>query len=591
MKALLPLLTGFYLCFASACRQENPPDAAHTLQVAAQDDGLARTAELRGNSDVSRIPECRTYLDLLHQVLRQPLPVIPFLGTMTEEMKTAELLCLSDYRFLQHTREPSRGGPYRSEVFNIYPARGSDLQEPLRTRCAGGNCYKVEMYNYALNLGTVALVDIAARAVLEVNHYEDMQPEIPEHLRQLAIAIAAADEGIREALGYKPGEKDAVMSATKTALNRSRCERSMHLCVAPTFIRGDKALWAIVDLTDLQMVGYRWTNVGDPGPVITQRRLENEKVTGCYCHTETPLEKDGWELQYMITSSDGLRISGVRYKERPVLHDAKLVDWHVSYSNSDGFGFSDAVGCPFFSTAAVVATESPRVTELLKNGKDAGFALEQDFYTPGWPRACQYSYRQRYEFYNDGRFRITCASLGRGCGSDGIYRPVMRIAFDPSLHEVDEWTPEWSAVDAEGWTLQGPGTRYTKEGYQFRITNGSGEGFYLEPGQGQFGDGGRGDNAYTYFTAHHPEKDEGERDMITIGPCCNPNHEQGPEKFIEPDPEPLTEEGFVLWYVPQMRNDNTPGKEYCWAQAYLHNGVIESKVFPCYAGPMFIPAQ
>ena len=42
----------------------------------------------------------------------------------------------------------------------------------------------------------------------------------------------------------------------------------------------------------------------------------------------------------------------MRFGGRPVLESAKLVDWHVSYSESDGFGYSDAVGCPVFSAAA-----------------------------------------------------------------------------------------------------------------------------------------------------------------------------------------------------------------------------------------------
>ena len=55
---------------------------------------------------------------------------------------------------------------------------------------------------------------------------------------------------------------------------------------------------------------------------------------------------------------------------------------------------------------------------------------------------------------------------------------------------------QWVDQATEGWWLQsGP---YTAEGYRYRITDQSGAGYYVEPGQGQFDDLGTGDNAYMY---------------------------------------------------------------------------------------------
>ena len=115
------------------------------------------------------------------------------------------------------------------------------------------------------------------------------------------------------------------------------------------------------------MVGVRWTNVGTTGPaapMLTERRLQDDKVTACFCEKETALEKDGWKMNYMLTSSDGLRIAQVSFNGKPILQSAKLVDWHVSYSGTDGFGYSDAVGCPYFSQAAVIAFEPPKIMEI-----------------------------------------------------------------------------------------------------------------------------------------------------------------------------------------------------------------------------------
>ncbi|MBL7727615.1 MAG: hypothetical protein JNM68_08020, partial [Dinghuibacter sp.] len=459
----------------------------------------------------------------------------------------------------------------------------------------GGNCFRVEMYNYALNLSSVAVTDVAKQTVVWVNHYPQSQPDLPPHLKKLAIDIAVASPEVAEALGYKPGSNEALMAATKTSLNRTRCERSRHLCVAPTFLKDGKALWTIVDLTDHRVAGIRWTGTGTTGPsVITERRLQNDKMTACFCEVETPVEKDGWKLNYMLTASDGLRISDVRFNNQPVLQSAKLVDWHVSYSNTDGFGYSDAVGCPEFSHAAVIANEPPAV-RTLKNDAGAvlGFVLEQSFASEGWPGPCNYNYKQRYEFYTDGRFRITCASLGRGCGNNGTYRPVYRIVPAAEKAVFSEWNNNnWQNWATEKWQLQGAQTTYTPEGYQYKLETGNGNGYYMEPGKGQFGDGGRGDDAYVYVTRWHADKEEGDADLVTIGPCCNTDYRQGPEKFIEPAPEQLANAKLVIWYVPQMKNDNAKGREYCWAESFVtHTGTKEAKVYPCYAGPMFIPIK
>ena len=297
-------------------------------------------------------------------------------------------------------------------------------------------------------------------------------------------------------------------------------------------------------------------------------------------------------MKYMLTSSDGLRISDVSFNGKPVLRSAKLVDWHVSYSGTDGFGYSDAVGCPYFSQAAVVAWEIPQVSELRddKNNR-IGFVLEQAFRSEAWPTACNYNYRQRYEFYNDGRFRVSCASIGRGCGNTGTYRPVFRIAFageQDNFYEYKEnnWTP-WQK---EQWQLQGSLTSYTPEGYQYKIGE-PGSGYFIEPGNGQFGDGGRGDFAYVYVTRHTSVKDEGENDLVTIGPCCNTDYHQGPEKFIEPAPENIQNSSLVFWYVAQLKNDDRKGNEYCWAESVLENGVYVTKTYPCFCGPLFVPQK
>jgi hypothetical protein len=527
----------------------------------------------------------------LKAALTQNPPIVLLNAGLDETAKRAQDMAINDARFTEYARNPQTREPLRNEIFGVYAARASDIT-PATEACRQATCYRVEMYNAAYNLTTVAVVDVTNNKVLAVTQLPDTQPEIPEQLKTLATQIAVNSPEVAGALGFKPGEEQALMANTKSSLNGTRCERSRHLCVAPTFVQGDRALWAIVDLTDNALVGVRWTNLGSRTARVTEQRLEDEVISAKYCEQDTPVERGGWKLDFILTSSDGLRVSNVAFEGKPVLRSAKVVDWHVSYSQREGFGYSDAVGCPTFSSAAVIPYDEPVIEDILQDGQAMGWSLTQEFRSQGWPLPCNYSYRQRYEFYGDGRYRVAVASIGSGCGGDGMYRPVLRI--DPAGDDLtfSEWTGSgWEDWATEQWQIFTPDTPLTPEGFQYRYLNAAGAGFYLEPGRGQFGDGGRGDNAFVYVTRRHPDRDEGESDMLTIGPCCNPDFKQGPEKFIDAAPESIQNAPITIWYVSQLKNDDTPGREYCWATAVLEDGVFVPKAWPCHAGPMFVPIK
>ena len=172
-----------------------------------------------------------------------------------------------------------------------------------------------------------------------------------------------------------------------------------------------------------------------------------------FCRQDNFIDQAGWGIRYRLTGSDGLEIRDVTFKGKSVLTSAKIVDWHVSYrqkKTGDGateayiggrrvdftetesgdllFGYSDAMGCPMFSTSVVLPFNAPQVKDLLDAaGEKVGFYLTQDFRNPKWPMACNYRYENRFEFFDDGAFRIVGVNKGRGCGEEAIYRPVMRI--------------------------------------------------------------------------------------------------------------------------------------------------------------------
>jgi hypothetical protein len=62
-------------------------------------------------------------------------------------------------------------------------------------------------------------------------------------------------------------------------------------------------------------------------------------------------------------------------------------------------------------------------------------------------------------------------------------------------------------------------------------------------------------------TQHKPA--EGDSEMLaTIGECCNNDHQQGPEAYI--DGQSIANQNIVVWYVPKLVTDITPNRRYCW---------------------------
>lgn len=586
-RGLVTVLLGLSL---AAC-----DDQAKILQLPISADthqGSAQLAQVSVTS--SSLAALQAYQQSVAAALQANPPVLLLAPQeLNDEFKQqAQQLAVNHSEVQRYLRDPKSGAALRNEVMSVRQALPADFNGNAGA-CAQGQCYRVEIYSHFDNSSTLAFVDPQQQKVLAVSRQPYAQPDLPPRLVDLAKAIADAAPEVKAVLAEQAGKVQAGKAEFKTALNDSLCERSHHLCVAPTYVFEQDALWAIVDLTEGKLVGTRWTDLGASGPrtVVTERSLENEATFHKYCEQVNQLKQDTWSMDYVLTGSDGLQLSNVRYQGKPVLKNVKLLDWHVSYSSREGFGYSDAVGCPMFSSAVVIAYDGPKTEPIIQAGEAVGFAVIQDFRQPPWPTPCNYRYVQRFEFYKDGRFRVAQADFGRGCGTDGTYRPVVRIDLDTShegIDQVAEWKNNtWSSIENEQWRLQDQ-AELTTEGYQYRFTNQQGEGYYLEPGRGQFNDAGRGDHAFSYLSVRKSE--EGEQDTVTLGSCCNTDYKQGPEQFIEP-PEPLANKDLVLWYVPQMKNDGSSGSEYCWADTRVKDGVQAIEVWPCWSGPMFVPVK
>lgn len=543
-------------------------------------------APLLGAAGPAAVPAVQARLEVIRAALERDSPIIALPdGELDSAGAQAEMLALADAR-VQQVARTSDGRALRSEVFGVTTLAPGDLTA-MTAACgaASANCRRVVLYTYATNSTTVVAVDLQAGSVLDVQTTPNSQPTlIPPHLRELAVQIVLAAPEVAEALGTEPAAEMIDKEAMKTSLTATACERSRHLCVAPTLTWGSQALWAIVDLTEHRLVGLRWTELGvSSRRTISEANLQNEAVQTRYCDQVQQLDRDGWTLEYVITPSDGLEVRAVRFNGMPLLASAKLVDWHVAYATTTPgsvTGYTDAVGCPLFSPAAVVAFNGPQL-EALAGG---GFALVQDFRNTDWPVPCNYRYEQRFVFHTDGRLEVLAGNLGRGCSATAIYRPVLRVAPAAEWREFAAWDgARWRPWEREQWVAQ-PAVPLRADGAQFRL--GAATTSYLLTA-GWDDQRSRGDDAFVYVARFDAQRDEGTSDLATLGSCCNDGYQQGPEVFV--NDEALGAGPLVLWYVPQLRNDDRPGQEYCWADSVIEDGVFVPRVWPCYGGLQFVP--
>ena len=276
------------------------------------------------------------------------------------------------------------------------------------------------------------------------------------------------------------------------------------------------------------------------------------------------------------------------YNGVEVANSIKTIEWHADYG---GFGYVDSTGCggsgggfPIFpfGTTEVLALMEGRVV--------VGFEVVQDFRMSNWGNSCNYRYQQHMQFFDDGRWRVVTSAFGKGCGTDSLYRPVVRIDVDVDGANNDTYAryDGTSYVDQtveEYWVPyaqlgHGP-HQFSAEGYNATILDDNGSGYYMEMGQGQFGDNGRGDDAFVYVTRHRAS--EGDTDLGVLGSCCNDDYRQGPHQYV--NGESIDSTNIVLWYVPQSLTDVTPGDYYCWTVS----GDPNPETYPCFSGPMFHP--
>ena len=552
--------------FSAACSSNRTVQASDTEPAHAElIDAEIASAEAFANPVVMRYAEART-----------PGVAFSLLDLSSDPGAQAAIEIFQDSDFWNESRQQIAEGNLLVEFFSVVEPNAGDVSPE---HCGAVEaCRRIELYDYTNNATLTAYIDLRRGQVSDSFVQARSAPDIPVHLIEVTEALAANSTAINAMrTTYDVESDEANMSATKTNLSRSRCERQEHLCVAPTFTNDEGAVWAIVDLTDLRVAGAAWTQIdGDTGTdaiePVTLRRAEEVLIQNL-CDNPQELSAGPWTGTYQLTSSDGLHIRDLSFEGELVATSIKLVDWHVSYSIEAGFGYSDAVGCPAFAQAAVVAADLPTV-RAIDDSLGAGVSLDQDYWSEAWPAPCSYNYRQSLRLYDDGTFRPVATSQGKGCGDNGIYRPVFRIGLPANLSTVND-----GAIDQEQWLQTATGTDTFQLGADYEL---------LVPTEPLEADE-QSRPAWVYFTQGQTSA-EGSSELVTIGPCCNTDYRQGPEQFI--DDEPLTGSDTVVWVVPELHNDPTPGQEACWVRTTIgQDGLSTNEVAPCSAGPVFQPLE
>ncbi|HSH02620.1 MAG TPA: PKD domain-containing protein [Anaerolineae bacterium] len=505
------------------------------------------------------------------QEVRGKSPAVPVTGDLTDEQLLAQDLALNDIRV--HGYTVGR----RSEVFGV---RDVMAQYPKTSaECATASCWQVEIYNFDEDAAVTAIVNVDTETVLDVLYQPGMHPGINKRLSDVALDIALNHPDVIEALGFQPEEID--MAPVDSDLVNSSCDGT-HICAGPTFNLGERILWAVIDLTTEELAGLYWT----PGDV-TGSSTPFTPEGGC--PAGGTVDMDGWVMDYETTGTDGFRVSNVSFGGTMVATSIKTAEWHADYGGS---GYVDSTGCGGGGGGfPIYPYGETRIENLYEDTTRVGFEMIQDFRMGNWGNTCNYRYEQRHQFFLDGSFRIATLAYGKGCGTNSMYRPIVRMDLAIDGDDGDSYA-RWDGSQyvvqnvEEYWTPYNDGAHgphlFSPEGYNALISDATGLGYYMEMGQGQFGDNGRGDQAFVYLTAHDPA--EGDTDLGVIGNCCLDNHQQGPDAFV--NGEAASNTNIVLWYVPQMLTDVTPDNYYCWTVS----GEPNPEAYPCYSGPKFHPA-
>lgn len=307
------------------------------------------------------------------------------------------------------------------------------------------------------------------------------------------------------------------------------------------------------------------------------------------CPSSGGVARDGWTVSFDSTTSDGLQVTGAAFQGSTVLTQSKLAEWHDDYGTA---GYVLATGCAPVGGFPIYPYGGVQVLDLAGSADGvAGFEVVGDFRMSNWGQACNHRFEQRFQFFEDGSFRVAAGAFGRGCGANETFRPLLRIDLAAGGSAASDRFALWNGSAWATETTEFLRTPYAgpngplltdPAGRAGRILDAvNGAGFFLEPGVGGAGLPGQDDDAFLYVVRHHAN--EGDGDLGALGTCCNDDENQGPEAYVQL--ESINQQDIVVWYVSQAVTDSIAPDYSCWTVT----GEPNPETYPCYAGPTFRP--
>ncbi|HFC12695.1 MAG TPA: hypothetical protein ENJ56_07615, partial [Anaerolineae bacterium] len=398
----------------------------------------------------------------------------------------------------------------RTEVFQIAPL--PNFRPNQRDLCATATCYQVDIYDYETGRATTVIVDITNSQILDIFQLENSHPMYSEAVALRAKALMINNAEVVEAVG-RPIQSKEIMLMDGYHADVEGCD-GRNLCLTNVFVVDSGNVWVTVNMQKNEVAGIWWTSRALDGAEAGRlKETESADTRGGFCNDTYSHTAGGWDVNYRISNTDGLYAYNISYQGETVVDSIKLVEWHADYTvqNTSGggpTGFVDYTTCGVGSGSGfpIVAYVAPEIRPITEMGQQIGFEIVQDYRMSSWGNTCNYRYEQHYQFYNDGRWRVVGGSYGRGCGNaqleEAVYRPVLRIDLTPAVtgEHFDYWDStanNWTESTFEDWFGEGRpghnGDRFpaNSDGYAFRIRGGVKD-YYIEPGIGQFKDGGTG---------------------------------------------------------------------------------------------------
>jgi hypothetical protein len=191
----------FYLsacCIVVTCTNSHSTEKIHKEY----DDDVLNSVLLSADS-LATFPFVQARVNEIKTALANPRPILLCKDSLSKDQAIAQLIALNDSVFTRFLKDPVSKLPYRNEIFGVYPARQSDMTT-VKTSYNLPATYRVEMYNYALNNTSIALVDVQQQKVIGSYTSANSQPDISAYLKSIAIKIAIESPEVQKALGVKP---------------------------------------------------------------------------------------------------------------------------------------------------------------------------------------------------------------------------------------------------------------------------------------------------------------------------------------------------------------------------------------------------